>query len=306
MDNHERAIQPVKAEIDKPQSAMDELLNLRGDIDPDKLVAIAEKRVKFLRQLGMISLQRTSIQDWSDQDGSPYLESTGAEKLMPLWGVYIKDTKETELMDLATGRVSYFLTARCGSHVLNIETDCMGGRSADDDFFVGTMCACGHKRREHTGGQCSRCECSQYRLQPKPFDKLDVKKAAFSNLVVNAVTRILGLRGLTWEDVEEFTKGKISREKATGQVRYQKGSSTASVEQGEGSKARSSLGNGHSTQVISDPQRKRLWAIAKQAGWKDEEIKDYLLREHNIEHTKDIPRSDYDAICEAFQSGGSH
>jgi hypothetical protein len=49
---------------------------------------------------------------------------------------------------------------------------------------------------------------------------------------------------------------------------------------------------------ISEPQRKRLYAIYKNAGITDEQMKDYLFREFNVEHTKDIKRNDYETICE--------
>lgn len=48
--------------------------------------------------------------------------------------------------------------------------------------------------------------------------------------------------------------------------------------------------------AISDPQRKRLFAIYKNAGITDDQMKDYLMTEYGIESTKDIKRSDYEAI----------
>lgn len=55
--------------------------------------------------------------------------------------------------------------------------------------------------------------------------------------------------------------------------------------------------------VISEPQSKRLYAIYKNAGITDDQMKDYLFTEYNIEHTKDIKRADYEAIC-AWAQGG--
>ena len=49
--------------------------------------------------------------------------------------------------------------------------------------------------------------------------------------------------------------------------------------------------------VITDPQKKRFYAIAKQTGATDDQIKEWLYREYDIEHTKDIPKSLYDEIC---------
>ena len=49
---------------------------------------------------------------------------------------------------------------------------------------------------------------------------------------------------------------------------------------------------------ISDPQRKRFYAIAKGSGKTDEQIKAYLAIALNIEHTADIPVIMYDELCE--------
>lgn len=48
---------------------------------------------------------------------------------------------------------------------------------------------------------------------------------------------------------------------------------------------------------ISDAQRKRLYAIAKETGYSDDEIKSYLLS-RGIEHTADIKKDEYDELCE--------
>jgi hypothetical protein len=55
--------------------------------------------------------------------------------------------------------------------------------------------------------------------------------------------------------------------------------------------------------VISEPQRKRFYAIAKGAGWADEELKHWLLDEYGFEHSADITRDVYDEICTKVQGG---
>jgi len=54
--------------------------------------------------------------------------------------------------------------------------------------------------------------------------------------------------------------------------------------------------------IISEPQRKRLYAIGKNAGWKDEEMKE-LVATFGYEHSKDIKRDDYNKICEMLEKG---
>ena len=54
--------------------------------------------------------------------------------------------------------------------------------------------------------------------------------------------------------------------------------------------------------IISEPQRKRLYAIGKSNGWKDEEMKE-LVKTFGYEHSKDIKRDDYNKICEMLEKG---
>jgi len=49
--------------------------------------------------------------------------------------------------------------------------------------------------------------------------------------------------------------------------------------------------------TISEAQRKRLYAIYKNAGKTDDEVKEYLFMNYDVEHSKDIPRDKYEEIC---------
>ena len=53
--------------------------------------------------------------------------------------------------------------------------------------------------------------------------------------------------------------------------------------------------------TISDAQQKRLFAIAKGAGWSNDDIKLVLQSKWKVEHTKDINWSAYDSICAFFK-----
>jgi hypothetical protein len=56
---------------------------------------------------------------------------------------------------------------------------------------------------------------------------------------------------------------------------------------------------------ISEPQRKRFYALAKSAGWKDDELKAWLHATYGLDHTTDIPVSQYDHIIAAVQQGAT-
>jgi len=56
--------------------------------------------------------------------------------------------------------------------------------------------------------------------------------------------------------------------------------------------------------VISLPQQKRLFAIADKAGVTADTLHGHLLKKYGIEHSKDIERRSYEAICAWAFSGG--
>lgn len=53
--------------------------------------------------------------------------------------------------------------------------------------------------------------------------------------------------------------------------------------------------------LISEKQRKRLYALMKEAGRSNDEVKEYLLKEWNIESSNDIQIDWYEVICNWIQ-----
>ena len=112
-------------------------------------------------------------------------------------------------------------------------------------------------------------------------DPLDVRKASLSNWEARAVSTLLGLKNLSDEDLK---RNGIAVEAITG-VDYQKGA--------EG---------GGNTTVISDGQRKRLWAISKEQGITEQALKT-LLEVYGFTTTNAITRTTYDEIVTTVQGG---
>ena len=52
--------------------------------------------------------------------------------------------------------------------------------------------------------------------------------------------------------------------------------------------------------LITQPQRKRMFAIATKAGWTTDQVKAHLLRRFGLESTGDIRGDQYDALCDTF------
>lgn len=52
--------------------------------------------------------------------------------------------------------------------------------------------------------------------------------------------------------------------------------------------------------LITEAQRKRMFAIAQQAGWTHDQMKGYFRLTYGVESTKDLPASRYDQVCQVF------
>ena len=57
------------------------------------------------------------------------------------------------------------------------------------------------------------------------------------------------------------------------------------------------------TTPISDAQRKRLFAIARKAGWTSDQVRAWLRVEYGLETTSALKTEDYDAVCRHLEAG---
>ena len=112
-----------------------------------------------------------------------------------------------------------------------------GSRSSKDSFFKQYLYETGKERKE------------------KPIDerdnKRDVKMAALTNLLGNGITRLLGIRNLTWDDLEKFAG--IKKEEV-GKVEYKTGGTIKPPSEKNGEPH------------ITQPQGKMLFAKFKSKG----------------------------------------
>lgn len=164
----------------------------------DHLVEVAEraeKRVEAVKKIKTLALRVTNHHDWVDQNGKPYLQVSGAEKIARLFGISWQ--LEPPLIEFEDD--GHFTWTFKGSFSMGTaEIEAIGTRSSKDAFFS----------RAH-----------EQDIPVSEIDRGDVKKAAFTNCIGNGITRLLGLRNLTWEQVQE---GGVDRMKA-GKVQYRNG-----------------------------------------------------------------------------------
>lgn len=178
-------------------------------ITDDTLISLAEqaeKRIDAMTKIKRVSLKLTNRHDWTDQGGKPYLQVSGAEKIARMFGISWRISgPEFEPQDgghFAFTYKGYFSLAGASIEVI-------GTRSSKDGFFKKYDWT-----QKDTEGNNIKTE-----LPASEIDKGDVKKAAYTNCIGNGITRILGLRNMTYEDLQEFagiTKDEI------GKVDYKK------------------------------------------------------------------------------------
>lgn len=158
----------------------------------EDILAAANIRVAQLEKIVSLSIRRTNENDWVNQQGKPYLCASGAEKIARLFGVCWKNVKcEKIYSNDEQGQFYYF--EYTGDFMLGKDIiSAVGTCSQKDQFFA----------------------MSKGQMKPaSEIDETNIRKAAFSNMLVNGITRILGIRNLTWE---ELKNGGIDQSKVQG------------------------------------------------------------------------------------------
>jgi hypothetical protein len=202
-----------------------------------------ERNSKIMKQIEKIALQRTNPTDWIDEQGKPYLQATGAEKLMSLFGIKFK-IDEPVKVNLSDNH--YYYTTKGNFYFAGASIEgVIGTKTTKSPFFT-------NKRNNY---------------DPKAVDETVVKKGAYTNCEVNGVTRILGLRGLTWEYLEEevgikknsVTKIKFDKNKSATTTTNNNQQNNTTIKNG------AQTYNLSTTDPATEPQKKAVFAILKKS-----------------------------------------
>ena len=144
-----------------------------------QMADMAEKRVQAIKRIKSAALSVTSKHDWVDQNGKPYLQVSGSEKIARLFGIsWTIDEPILTVEEDGHYGYTYKGAFTIGS---TPPIDFIGSRSSKDGFFS----------RSHGED-----------VPVSEINRNDIKKSAYTNLLGNGITRLLGLRNLTWEEVE--------------------------------------------------------------------------------------------------------
>lgn len=155
----------------------------------------AEARINAIKAIKNMALAVTNAHDWVNQQGRPYLQGSGAEKVAGLFNISWRiDEPRLDIED--DGHFTFTYRGAFSIAGRSIEVD--GSRSSKDPFF---------KKYEWVNNVKTEKPLSS-------IDKRDVKMAAYTNCLANGITRLLGIRNLTWEDLKQFAN--IDRESVQG------------------------------------------------------------------------------------------
>lgn len=173
-------------------------LEIVSPLESDKLVEMAqsaEKRIEAVKKIKTMSLRLTNAHDWTDQGGKPYLQVSGSEKIARLFGISWRFIGDIQRKDEEGGHFSFEVPMEFVMTGASVEF--RGSRSSKDPFFS--------KKYDKD-------------IPPSEIDKTDVMKAAITNTIGNGITRLLGIRNLTWDDLKE---ANIKQEDVTS-IQYKK------------------------------------------------------------------------------------
>ena len=175
----------------------------------------AERRIDAVIKIKKVALKVTNASDWTDQQGKPYLQASGSEKVANLFNISwrIDEPIYTEESDghFTWSYKGYF---SLGGRSIEVE----GTRSSKDPFFN----KYDYSKPKDQAGNFPK-------LPPSTIDKGDIRKAALTNLLGNGITRILGIRNLTWNDLKEFAG--INQDQVTKIIFKEKGETKPSIQQ---------------------------------------------------------------------------
>jgi hypothetical protein len=168
------AVQTIEVARPSPSSMV--------EIDP---LAIIEQRNKMLEKVLDYAIRATHSGQWVNQNGKPWPMAAAAEVMARRCAVRVRDVKSKKLPS-SDDKGPFYLYLVEATASLPGEWDSIEamGTCSSRDQFLGTETGAGRALSE--------------------IDEGNILKAAYSNMLVNAVTRLLGVRNMTWERLAEL------------------------------------------------------------------------------------------------------
>jgi hypothetical protein len=167
----------------------------------ENTLANARKWVVALDEIKRLAVSTTSITDWINQNGKPYLQWTGASKVARAFGVsYSLKGLSFEKEKFSDEHGEGVRIKVIGELSWNNSTVAeIGACTSRDDFFA-------MRKNKETG--------EKFYLPLSEIDQTDLEKKAMTNWLNRGVKSLLGL-SFTWEELEQLSGGRISLQAVT-------------------------------------------------------------------------------------------
>jgi hypothetical protein len=176
-----------------------------ADVD---LLQVIERRNKLLDKLLQYAISATHAGQWTDQDGKPYPTAAAAEVMARRCAVSIRNVAHTKTPSSDDKGPFYLYIVTCDASLPgDWDTIQAMGTCSSRDTFLGTETRAGRNLSD--------------------IDEGNILKAAYSNMMVNAVTRLLGVRNLTWEQLANVNIQREGAQKIERQSGRSGGGTTA-------------------------------------------------------------------------------
>ena len=151
-----------------------------GDQTLERIAAEAPAKAEAMTQIMLAAMSMTNHRDWVNQGGKPYMCSSGAEKVARI-GVTVSGIVKNKIQD-EDEKGRYYIWEYAGTFEIAGRTlEAVGTCSSRDKFFA--------------------VRDGEF-LPAGDIDQTNIMKAAYSNLLVNGITRLLGLRSVTFDDLK--------------------------------------------------------------------------------------------------------
>ena len=150
----------------------------------DQIVGDVEKGIQSYNRLKEVALKLTGPEDWVQIGKQPYLLESGAQKIAKAFGVAIFDVRvETQWQEDPKGRYQVVIAkGKAFSRKLGSYVEDVGVCSQRDKFFA----------------------IENEKLKPiEEVDFANVIKKAVTNLYGRLIKRVVGLMGVSWEDLDK-------------------------------------------------------------------------------------------------------
>ena len=191
MDEQEEVFQEeietisVPAELKKEEAPLGilDLVNIQ-EMDMLEFDRVAKDLIEKVKKFTKYALRITNERDWTDHGGEPYLAASGAEKIRKLFGINIKidpNRVYKEMREDSKGKF-YIYTVHGFAWKGAVGMSAVGTCSSRDKFFA----------------------YANRKLKPiEDISETNIMKKAISNFEGNAIKRYLGLRNLSWKELED-------------------------------------------------------------------------------------------------------